>query len=511
MLNKKKRMKDVCALILLLLALSADLFAQSSQQDPVSVIDTTCNYLQFEDRLQAQRLRELLDSARFRKIRLAHFGDSHVQMDQFSGMLRNLLQQQFGNAGRGMIFPYTMAKTYSQSDYKSDFTGSWSTANSIQPVPRIPLGVSGFVAETSDPAAGFRILFSRGSVKGRGKVYLYCHADSGAYEVEFKCEGSVPQRLPVKANPRRGTPLEFSVPEFSDTLSVKFFRSSGSGKLSFYGLSLEGDKPGILYHNLGVGGAAFLAVLKQVHFEGQFASIRPDIVLLDWGTNDILYTNSMASDLPGIIRKTIQKVRAVCPQAVILLPGVQDMNFRARNISAGLAFSDTLRSIARSHRCLYYDWYCVSGGKKSMKTWVSLGLGRPDQVHLTKKGYQLKGELLYRAILRNSEVLNNQELKSFFLTREEKVSEEIPKEEPSEALPSESVRESQQKNEKPVKREKERKKEPAAKSSTAFYVVKKGDTPGGIAQKTGCGLAKLRKLNGLNSDVIHPGQKLRIK
>ncbi|MEN9332052.1 MAG: LysM domain, partial [Bacteroidota bacterium] len=50
------------------------------------------------------------------------------------------------------------------------------------------------------------------------------------------------------------------------------------------------------------------------------------------------------------------------------------------------------------------------------------------------------------------------------------------------------------------------------KDKTPFvYTVKKNDTLGGIALKTKVPIAKLRKLNKLNSDLIKPGQKLKLK
>jgi peptidoglycan endopeptidase LytE len=42
------------------------------------------------------------------------------------------------------------------------------------------------------------------------------------------------------------------------------------------------------------------------------------------------------------------------------------------------------------------------------------------------------------------------------------------------------------------------------------YVVKSGDTLSRIADKFNVSLAKLKSHNGLRSDLIRPGQKLRI-
>src|SRR5688500_4586201 len=71
-------------------------------------------------------------------ITIAHFGDSHVQPDVYTGELRKRLQQQKGYAGLGMIFPFSAAKTYSTSSYSSSHTGAWLYAKSIEYKPKLP-------------------------------------------------------------------------------------------------------------------------------------------------------------------------------------------------------------------------------------------------------------------------------------------------------------------------------------------------------------------------------------
>ena len=43
-----------------------------------------------------------------------------------------------------------------------------------------------------------------------------------------------------------------------------------------------------------------------------------------------------------------------------------------------------------------------------------------------------------------------------------------------------------------------------------YYTVKSGDNLGKIARKYGTTVANLKKWNNLRSDVIRPGQKLKV-
>ena len=54
-------------------------------------------------------------------------------------------------------------------------------------------------------------------------------------------------------------------------------------------------------------------------------------------------------------------------------------------------------------------------------------------------------------------------------------------------------------------------KTPAAKRKRKVYVVKPGDTPSGIAEKTGVSLEQLEEANpDLDPQLLEPGQRIRI-
>ena len=73
-------------------------------------IDTAYNHLVNDTALNSffQKLQELKDGKR-QQLVIVQVGDSHIQADFFSGYLRQNFQRQFGNAGRGLIFPYRVA------------------------------------------------------------------------------------------------------------------------------------------------------------------------------------------------------------------------------------------------------------------------------------------------------------------------------------------------------------------------------------------------------------------
>ena len=84
------------------------------------------------------------------KINIVHLGDSHIQADFFSGKFRQNLQQNFGDGGRGFVFPYSLAKTNGPSDMRFSSNESWESQRNIYPDNGNPVGLSGFALFTKN-------------------------------------------------------------------------------------------------------------------------------------------------------------------------------------------------------------------------------------------------------------------------------------------------------------------------------------------------------------------------
>ena len=360
------------------------------------------NILEFKDAKLIQQLQQKWASAKTDGFTVAHFGDSLVQGGYAAEIARSRLQILGGSAGRGMVFPYSIAKTYSQNDFKSTFTGDWLTANSIHQPPRLPVGVSGFVARTAATDASFTLSFYTSPEPGKKRVKLFYVATATTYTLRVQSGNFLHDILvPGDAAQPRSQTLELSFPELSDTLSFEIRNTSPKGGAFFevHGVSIENAAPGVTYHNLGVGGANYGALLAQTYFEEQSAQLAPDLIVLDWGTNDLVYKNSIPPELEKNIVQTIKRVKAQHPKALIIVTSAQDMNFRRKNITAAWDFAVLARRLAFENDCLFYDWYRVAGGRGAMTIWTAYGLASPDNIHLTGLGYAVKGDLLAQSIL----------------------------------------------------------------------------------------------------------------
>ena len=77
-------------------------------------------------------------------------GDSHIQSGHISEYLRNKLQNKYGNAGRGTVFPYPLANSNGAVDFTAYSNQAWQTFRLVYEQDVYPqMGALGFVMGNS--------------------------------------------------------------------------------------------------------------------------------------------------------------------------------------------------------------------------------------------------------------------------------------------------------------------------------------------------------------------------
>ena len=119
-------------------------------------------------------------------VRVFHIGDSHIQADNFSGTVRQNLQENFGNAGRGLVFPYRVAKTNGPDGLLSSSNSVWSAKRNVFINNPMPIGVSGISIENKDPHATLQISVNNTPSLNYGftQLTLFHHTGADGNEVD---------------------------------------------------------------------------------------------------------------------------------------------------------------------------------------------------------------------------------------------------------------------------------------------------------------------------------------
>ncbi|MFC5270216.1 GDSL-type esterase/lipase family protein [Adhaeribacter terreus] len=333
-----------------------------------------------------------------RKVNIVHIGDSHIQADIFSGRMRTLLQETdaFENGGRGFVFPYPLARTNNPWNYKVTSTGIWSGCKNVQYAQNCNWGLAGITAETSDSSATFSI--QNNSVPVSKVRIFYPVKDLTQFSVSLKASDIIYQPVRTDTLGFAEFILSAEVTEVQVLLQKTFTRQK---HFTLQGISLENERPGLVYSSLGVNGAEVVSFLRSnVAFENNLAALNPDLIIISLGTNDAYGKNFNPETFKQNYGTLIQRIKKAAPQASVLFTTPGD-NYRHRKYPnySNVKATAKLYELAEETGCAVWNFYHVMGGLRSVVKWQLNGLAAKDKVHLTGKGYRLQGDLLFDAMM----------------------------------------------------------------------------------------------------------------
>lgn len=479
-------MLNVKIIILLTSLCFCTAFCQSNYPKELNILERY-NSLQFHESEIIHQLDSILNSTKHNKVTIVHFGDSHIQAEWPTSKTRDVLEKYYGGAGYGMIFPYSAAKTYSSKRYKTSHEGSWVFGKSFQSKPKVVLGISGMGVATNEVSSSLSFRFSElDTISDVMKFFM--PKDSSVFDFNLDFGDTLVKIVTKDYFDDNKSYIKVPIPGKLRDFKISFSSNNTmQTKFELYGISVEASKNnGILYHSVGVGAAPYRSILQQELLHEHLMDINPDIVVLDFGTNDYLYKDKIDPGLSSTITKIIWRMRMVNPNLVIVLTTSQDLYYKGRHIKSGVEFRDLINSLALTEGCLFWDWYSIAGGSKSLLKWKSKGYCQKDLIHLTVKGYHAKGELFAEAFKNTLDSLKlNGRIDSLIYGG------------------MDSFYKYNKKNTNEYSNE---------SSSTASFIhkVKSGETLGEIAQRYKTSVKAIMRLNNLKSSLIVVNQKLKI-
>lgn len=337
------------------------------------------------------------------KLNIIHIGGSHIQADVYSHQVRKRMQTiQFGtNGGRGFVFPYSIAKTNTPSNYKVRYTGNWTYSKNTRRKSGYELGLSGVTVRTNSNLASIRIDPNQDSslVYSFNQVRVY-HPPS-EHELHILSNDSLVAGTYIDS---LGYSV-FKLPSNMKDLHIKISRpQSESGSFDLYGISLDSDSPGVVYNSIGVNGAHLSSYLKCKLYELHLKSLQPDLVILSIGTNDGNTRYFDKSKYKNEYRQLIRRTLAAAPQTKVMLTVPNDCYLYKKYINQNTAIiKEVIFELAKEFDCAVWDFYTIMGGLNSSQTWYNYHLMKYDRIHFNRAGYHLKGELFFSAFLKSWE------------------------------------------------------------------------------------------------------------
>ncbi|MGQ0829098.1 MAG: GDSL-type esterase/lipase family protein [Bacteroidota bacterium] len=348
-----------------------------------------------------------LEKTKTSRISIAHIGDSHIQADHFSGAMRQKLQLRFGNAGRGLIFPYRVAKSNEPASYKTTTNVIWDAKRNVFYEKPLPIGISGFTIESGDSIAEINLMVKDQPCLGYSftKFTLFHEKGPNNYDIticdDLNCERGTFSSSTDSINPFVSE-LKFEKPLCQIILRNKVTDTTQKAT-RIYGMLLENDSSGIMYNMIGVNGAEFKHYNMSKYFMQQFPYLDPNLVIVSMGTNEAYHVGFDPALFYKNIDTLITNIRSANPNAFILLTTPADSyrktrKGRIKNPDMKMARL-TIINYCLQHKLPYWDLYEIMGGYGSMGKWYLAKLTSKDRVHFTGRGYQIQGDLFYKALM----------------------------------------------------------------------------------------------------------------
>lgn len=400
-----------------------------------------------------------LETTKTGKVNIVHIGDSHIQADLFTGVIRKALQDKFGNAGLGFSFPYNLAKTNGSYYVRYSSNESWNSYRNIYPVNGAPVGLSGIGLTTrakdfaieinvKDPAYEFNTL----KIVTPQKQNLFDVATSSKTIV---LESNVPKkinhkikkgeaisiiadkynvsvaeikranglknnniragkvlRIPTnemqKKSIKRSEFIPLSLTEQANAFSytseeaikkIYLLPNKKASQFALNGLVFGKNAPGVVYSSIGVNGAKFSDYNKYPLFFEQVPVLQPDLLVVSLGTNETFDKMEMAAYMSQL-NQFIENIRQKNPDVEILVmtPPPSLLYRRSLNTyAADYAKEINVQAEMRNHAS--WDLFSIFGGLYGVNKNYRQGLMAGDKVHYSKAGYEKQGTLFTEALL----------------------------------------------------------------------------------------------------------------
>jgi len=337
-----------------------------------------------------------LKAGKRKRFTIVHIGDSHLQAGFFTELLRKELQSFFGNAGRGVVFPYQLAKSNAPGDIISRSNFTWSYNRLAHPEINLLSGISGFMIQNNFPSSN--VVFNlNNDVSSKNttfnKIKLFADVPDGM-KWNIKTDDQVVSIAKSAFNNNQCATIHLD----SKVNHFEIITDSSINAKTIYGIELENENDGLLYHTLAVNGAQYEQYNVSSNFWKQLPELDADMYILSLGTNEAQKLSFDGVRFKEILDSFLLNIKSISPQASILITTVAD-NYKNQKPGNNeiRALNNFIVGYCDVRGIPYWDLYKTMGGFGSSKQWNKFQFMYKDGIHFTSAGYFFQANLLYNA------------------------------------------------------------------------------------------------------------------
>jgi lysophospholipase L1-like esterase len=338
--------------------------------------------------------------------RVAHYGDSSIATDLITSTVRESLQARFGDAGHGFVIAAKGDIPYKHRGVRqSSSPDAWDVREVVRRQDRSGRYGYGGVQARATPGAWARVGTARhgeiGMNASRFEVYYKEQPRGGKFTVRL--DGETRRTVSTEADRVGDAVYSIEAPDGAHQIELHYARG---GPVHLYGVAVERDGPGVVYDSLGLVGARANRLLNYDagHIRTQLEQRGVDLLVLGFGGNeasDDRTEDDFYQDYLQVLRHMRQDRDELGCLVFAPLDQAQRERGRIRTLPTIPRIVSAQRRAALDSGCAFYDTWRAMGGPDAMRQWykASPRLAMSDFRHATPAGYEIIGNMLYKAIL----------------------------------------------------------------------------------------------------------------
>ncbi len=340
-------------------------------------------------------------------VRIVHYGDSQIENDRMTALLRYRFQRVFGGSGCGMVPAIPL---YSGNPvFRESYSGHWTrytgfgrrdsslghnNYGAMACFTAVPL-----VREEKLPSLEFTFLPGKRASKFRN-LNLFLHSYTGRGMVAVHFNDTISDTVRVI---RDGYQELTFRPGFEPRKVKLEFDLKEGGRI--YGIGFDPDA-GVQVDNIAMRGSSGLEFSRfdRHLLDTMLTSLNTGMILMQFGGNVVPYIEN-ASEYKRFLKRELKFMKRLCPEVPIIVIGPADMS---KKESGRLVtweslepVRDALREAALESGCAFWDMYAAMGGENSMQNFVLADppLATPDYIHFTPRGANLMAGMFFDAVM----------------------------------------------------------------------------------------------------------------
>lgn len=359
------------------------------------------------------------------KLHILHYGDSQIESDRMTSVIREKLQSEFGGKGPGLIspVPITGSAAISQknsANWKRYTAYGFSDGKSTHDDYGVLCSYARFTPSYTDEE-----LASKDTTEAwlELKPSGMCSGNCRAYSQLSMLLGGNRKNVEVRVMLEDTLFAVDVLPPTQERYWKKYFigNTPKNVKLLFKGIDspdiqallLEGWQ-GVQVDNIALRGSSG-TIFKKIashHFKKEIDELNTGLIILQFGGNSVpgLKDEKGASNFGSYFKSQIKHIQSLHPDIPIIVIGPSDMSTSIDGEYQTWPYLEELnqamRNAAWETGCGFWDMYEVMGGRNSMISWVNSNppYAGTDYTHFTPKGARKMAELFYSALYKEYEL-----------------------------------------------------------------------------------------------------------